>query len=154
MADKNLIGRCGLYCGACAIFRAYKDKGEYLQRVAKFFRCPPEKVKCEGCQALTPDCWGTNCDIVNCLETKGFEFCYQCFEFSAGSCEKYERLAEGYLKEDHISIRTNLERIKAGDAEDWLIESKRKFSCPQCGKPLSTHSRITKCYHCDAELTI
>ena len=153
MGDLSLVGRCGLYCGACGIFRAYKDKGEYLQKVAEFFKCPPEKVKCEGCHALTVDCWGSACKILKCLDSKGFDYCYQCPDYDSSSCEKFEKLAERYLKEDNVDLRANLERIKAGDYEHWLKESEERFRCPQCGKPLSTYSRITKCYHCSEKLT-
>ena len=153
MGDLSLVGRCGLYCGACGIFRAYKDKGVYLQKVAEFFKISPEKVRCEGCQALTADCWGSACKIVECLDTKGFEYCYQCPEYKERSCEKYEKFSKNYLKEDKVDLRENLERIKAGDVENWLKESEERFRCPQCGNPLSTYSRISKCYHCNEELT-
>jgi|GEM_PF-5718436 hypothetical protein len=28
MANRDLVGRCGLYCGACIIYRAYVDSAE------------------------------------------------------------------------------------------------------------------------------
>ena len=31
MVDQNLVGRCGLYCGACGIYRAFKDTSEYIK---------------------------------------------------------------------------------------------------------------------------
>jgi hypothetical protein len=34
LVNAKLVGRCGLYCGACAIYRAYKDNGEYLAKLA------------------------------------------------------------------------------------------------------------------------
>lgn len=153
MGDLSLVGRCGLYCGACHIFRAYKDKGEYLQKAAKFHKLPPEKIKCEGCQALTADCWGSSCKILKCLDAKGFDYCYQCPDYDSRSCEKFEKFAEAYLKEDNVDLRANLERIKAGDYENWLKESEERFRCPKCGKPLSTYSRITECYHCNEKLS-
>jgi len=66
MTNEDLVGRCGLYCGACSIYRAYKDNGEYLKRIATRFKCSPEKVRCEGCQILTPEFWGNDCKIVQC----------------------------------------------------------------------------------------
>ena len=42
MVNRNLVGKCGLYCGACGIYRAYKDGGEYRQRLADFFKCPQD----------------------------------------------------------------------------------------------------------------
>ena len=153
MTNLSLVGRCGLYCGACTIYRAHKDKAAYLRRVANFFNCPPEKVKCEGCHSLTPDSWGIDCKIVKCLKEKGFEFCFQCSDYQTNSCEKYNTLARRYLEEDNVDLRVNLERIEAGGVEQWLQESKAKFMCPHCGKALSIASRKSKCYRCDANLS-
>jgi len=151
MEDENLAGRCGLYCGACTIFRADRDDGDFLTRVASYFKCPPEKVTCKGCQALTPDSWGYDCKIVQCLRSKGHDFCYQCSQYDAHACEKFEDLAKRYL-EDNIDVRTNLERIKAGKTVEWLKESQDRFKCPHCRKPLPEGSK--KCYHCKQEFAM
>lgn len=153
MVNTNLVGRCGLFCGTCGIYRAYKDSGEYRQRLANFFKCPPEKVRCEGCQALTPECWGNDCKIVKCLNSKGFKFCYECLDYVERTCEKFEEFSEAYLKEDGVDLRDNLARIKAGKVEEWLKESEEKFRCPHCGKPLSTGAFRKKCYHCNENLS-
>ena len=150
MAENDLVGRCGLYCGACSIYRAYKDNGEYRNKLANYFKCPPEKVRCEGCQVLTPECWGKDCKIVQCLNSKGLEFCYQCPQLDKRSCEEFEKLAKGYLEED-VDLRANLERIKSGQVEAWLKESKERFRCPHCKKPSPTGSK--KCYHCGKEFS-
>jgi hypothetical protein len=153
LVDEDLVGRCGLFCGACGIYRAYKDGGEYRQRLAGFFKCPPEKVRCEGCQTLTQECWGNDCKIVRCLNAKGLSFCYECSDFENHSCEKFEKFCEDYLKEDDVDLRANLARIKAGEVDEWLKESEQKFHCPFCSKPLPTKSFGKKCYHCGKELS-
>ena len=152
MANGNLVGRCGLYCGACGIYRAYKDNGEFLESLAKHFKCPMEKVRCEGCMALTPESWGYKCKIVQCLNNKGLKFCYQCIEYKNETCKKFEQLAEGYL-EDGEDVRANLERIRKGEIEEWLCESEEKHKCPSCGKPLPVYGIHGKCYHCGADLS-
>lgn len=152
MVDRNLVGRCGLYCGACGIYRAYKDDGEFLKKLARDFGCPPDKVKCEGCMALTPGSWGNDCKIVQCLKSNGMEFCYQCSQFEKGSCEKFGRLAQRYM-DVGVNLRTNLERIKKGETEAWLKESEEEHKCPLCGKPLPVYGIDGKCYHCQAELS-
>ena len=148
MAETDLVGRCGLYCGACGVYRAYKDNGEYRDRVARVFKCPPEKVRCEGCQALTSECWGNDCKIVQCTTSKGFDFCYECPQFDDETCEKYDELAKRYL-EDNVDVRANLKRIRSGQVEAWLRESRERFKCPHCGKPLPEGSK--KCYNCGKE---
>jgi len=152
LIDENLVGRCGLYCGACSIYRAYKDKDEYLKRVSEHFKCPPEKVRCEGCMALTPQCWGNGCKIVQCLRLKDFQFCYQCPELAEESCEKYEKLARGYL-EDGEDIRANLARIEKGETGEWLHECAQTFRCNVCKKPLPANRIKRICYHCGADLS-
>jgi hypothetical protein len=152
MAGKNLVGRCGLYCGACGIYRAYKDNGEFLKKLASSFKCPPEKVRCEGCMALTPESWGTDCKIVRCLKSKGLEFCYQCSKYEDDSCENFGKLAQRYSKVG-VNLRANLERIKNGDTKEWLRESEEKYKCRSCGKPIPVYGIEEKCYHCGASLS-
>jgi hypothetical protein len=41
------------------------------------------------------------------------EFCYQCPEYKTHTCEKFEKLAKGYL-EVGVDLRANLARIAAG----------------------------------------
>jgi hypothetical protein len=152
LANRNLVGRCGLYCGACSIYRAYRDNGEYLKTLAEHFKCPPEKVKREGCMALTPESWGNECKIVQCLRNKNLEFCYQCTAYEKGTCEKYEELAQRYL-EDGEDVKANLERIKKGETTQWLRECEQKYKCPACGKPLPTGRMKKQCYHCGTDLS-
>jgi len=134
IAENNLVGRCGLYCGACTIYRAYEDSGEYRNRVAAYFKCPPEKVRCEGCQALTPECWGNDCEIVKCTTAKGLSFCYQCPQFDDKSCMKFEDLAKRYM-EDNVDVRANLSRIKAGQVNGGFVKVKNGSNAPTARSP-------------------
>jgi hypothetical protein len=101
---------------------------------------------------LTPECWGYECKIVQCLRNKGLEFCYQCNEYEKNSCEKFGKLARGYL-DVGVDLRANLERIKKGETEEWLYESAEKHKCPSCGKPLPVYGIKGKCYHCGTDLS-
>jgi len=85
---------------------------------------------------------------VQCTKAKGFSFCYGCPEFEEKSCDKYNELAQRYL-EDNIDARANLAKIKAGKIAEWIAESKERFKCPNCQKPLP--EGYEKCYHCGKE---
>lgn len=150
MVDANLVGRCGIFCGACGVYRAYRDGGEYRQGMADHFKIPPEKVRCEGCQALTPECWGSGCKIVSCLNAKGLQFCYECADFDGHSCEKFGKLSKDSMGEG-VDLRANLARIKAGDVDGRLKESDKRFRCSRCGELLPAHLYRERCYHCGAE---
>jgi len=146
MVYKNLAGRCGHYCGACTIYRAYKDGGELFDILKKHYS--QGDIYCEGCQALTKNSWGYNCKIVNCLDLKGVDFCYECEEFGNGGCEKWYKIAEDHA-EIGMNLHENLLFIKTFGVEKWLEEQDKKWRCPSCGKPVSEED---KCFQCGFEL--
>lgn len=153
MVDYALVGRCGLYCGACGARRAYKDKeAKFFQKLTKEFQFPVEGIRCEGCHALTPDCAGSQCMVVQCLNSKGFEYCYECSTYENRSCQKHEEIAEK-CADYGVDLRANLERIKSGDTEAWLKESEEEVKCLKCRKPLPVYGYSRKrCYHCGTRL--
>jgi hypothetical protein len=152
MIDKTLVGRCGLYCGACSIYRAERDDPEYRKRLALRFDCPAEKVRCNGCGVLTIECWGYDCKFVKCLKGKGYKFCYECPEYEAGTCQMFEEFSKNYLEKDGVDLRKNLAMIKAGKIDEWLKESEKFYACKFCGKPTVAGAR--KCNHCKREINL
>lgn len=152
MNKQDLVGRCGLYCGACVIYRAERDDQEWRRKVAEHFKCPAEKVRCNGCAVLTPDCWGFECKFLKCLNEKGYQFCYQCPEYEKRTCEMFEKFSKIYLAEDGVDLRRNLKMIKEGRVEEWLDYSEKFYSCKFCGQPVTT--RAKKCYHCKKEINL
>jgi len=149
MTNIALVGRCGLYCGACGIYRAYKDGGILLEQTAQHFGIKPEVVRCEGCQVLTPQCWGSDCQIVQCLVAKRLDFCNQCEEYAAGGCEKFAELAQRYARRG-VDLRANLGMIAAGQVEEWLAEQEERWRCPTCARPVSCYE--DECHWCGATL--
>jgi len=150
MNDSALVGKCGLYCGACCIYRAERDDARWREKLAEAFKCELEKIACQGCGALTPESWGYDCDLVACLREKGYDYCFECADYDARSCEKYEKLAKGYLEEDGVDIRKSLAMIKKVGVREWLDDMKRRYACEHCGKPLGSGAK--KCHHCGGEV--
>lgn len=124
MVDRNLVGRCGVYCGSCIIYRAYRDSEQLRRRVAERQNCGLEDVQCQGCQTVLVDGWekdgkwGKNCRIVRCLEAKGLDFCYQCDMYP--NCKNFRELADHHLLRYSENLTDNLKKIKAGEVEEWL----------------------------------
>jgi len=154
LINKKLVGRCGLYCGACVIHRAYKDSEKLRRAIAEENNCKPEEIRCEGCQTVLTDGWdvanqewGKNCKIVKCLEAKGLNFCYECDKYP--DCEKFQEIADGCLKHGE-NLMKNLDKIKTGRVEEWLKEEDKKWRCPKCRRPISMHS--TECHWCGTEV--
>lgn len=153
MVNYDLVGRCGLYCGSCMIYRAHKDSEKLRKLVAERANCRPEDIRCEGCQTVLAEGWdvegqqwGKNCKIVKCLEAKGLKFCYECSEYP--NCDKFREICDSQLSHSENLVE-NLERIKAGRAEEWLREEEEKWLCKECGKPISDYE---KCHWCGVRL--
>jgi hypothetical protein len=154
--DKNLIGRCGLYCGTCEIYRAGQDSADLRSALAKKHRCRPEEIRCDGCQTLGASAgwayekrWGINCKIFKCLNDKNIRFCFQCPHYD--SCAQHAALARMCSGLD-MDIRENLSRIQAGEAEDWLAEQERKYLCPRCRRPVIVSNSFPCCHWCGQRL--
>ena len=69
MINMNLVGRCGFYCGACHIYRAYKDSEKLQKIIAEKENRKSEEIRCEGCQTVLingweKEEWGKNCKRV------------------------------------------------------------------------------------------
>lgn len=147
MNKQDLVGRCGLYCGSCVIYRAERDSPEKQKQLAEKWKCAPEKVRCNGCGALTSNCWGFDCKFVVCQNKKGYKFCYECPDYDSKICKMYEDLSKSYLEEDGVDMRKSLAMIKQGKIDDWLELMNGKYTCKFCGKPTMTGAE--KCHHCE-----
>lgn len=150
MNDENLVTRCGIYCGACYIYRAQRDGEEFLYKIAEWQKVEQDEVKCEGClspdEAKWPNC--IKCYPQKCLKEKKLDYCYECDEFIDQSCSFYKELEEFCSKRGE-NIRENMIKIKE-DTLAWLSEQKEKWNCPSCGKPYSWYE--TTCHHCGENL--
>ncbi|HUS77979.1 MAG TPA: DUF3795 domain-containing protein [Patescibacteria group bacterium] len=151
MGDESLISRCGLYCGACYVYRAERDGGELLREIAEQNEVLPEEVKCKGCTGPEEDLWRNcrKCNTLTCLKEKGYEFCHECKEFDDESCELYARMTR-FSGERGEDIRASMERIRAGEAEAWLREQDAAWRCPNCNDPTSWYDKT--CRHCGKPL--
>lgn len=131
---ENLIGCCGIYCGACLFYRSdipeiaknLKEelKKEKFNKIAVPFDWVGDykefkkwlnflsRAKCSGCQA-----GGGNpfCNIRKCCKNKGIRTCAECDEMP---CKKLEWISERYKK---WNIK-NLKRIREVGYEKWLEE--------------------------------
>ncbi len=145
--DISLVGKCGLYCGACSVYRGQRDDDESRNRIARNAKCSEDKVRCNGCGDLTNECWGYGCKLVVCSRTKGLNYCFECIEYQNNACAKHDKLSKAYL-EIGVDLRENLRKIESGLTEEWLKESAEKFKCSNCGQPISAWAETChKCGH-------
>jgi len=142
---KNLVAACGLYCGSCGIYLATQENNtEKLLQYAIVLNQSFGETLCDGCKS---DRKSAHCDrkclFVTCTQNKGIEFC--------GTCREYpcKDLIEFQLKMPHrIEILESQNRLKEIGWEQWLIEMKENYSCPQCNAVNSAYDiACRKCRH-------
>jgi hypothetical protein len=148
--EKLTISRCGIYCGACYIYRAERDCGEFLREVAEWQEAELDQVKCSGCGAPVEERWRNckNCDTIKCLEEKGHQYCNECDKFWDHSCLRYNSKAEATMQRGEY-IRMNMIKIRS-DPEAWLLEMDKRWRCISCGEPYSWYEET--CHHCGKKL--
>jgi len=143
---KSLVGYCGLYCGACGIYRERIKKAvENLRGIIRaygFDKFASELAKWEpafqhyaefenvldGFVKVFGDCPGCiagggdpNCAVRECCKQKAYTTCAECSEMDA--CEKLQRYTQG-LK--------GLRRIKTIGLEKWIEEMQEKVDAGYC----------------------
>lgn len=143
MTSPRLDAYCGLYCGACLIFRS-TEKGD-LASAAAFFQRPEEGLACDGCRSsrVTGAC--RECWYRDCPTGKGYSSCAECPEMPCDSLRSLQ------TRMPHlVEIVDNLKRIRAVGHERWHADQARHWTCPSCGK--ATWWYEAACQTCGAKV--
>lgn len=149
MTGSDIIGRCGLYCGACPIYLGARGDTDASRYVLEEWKLPEEAIECGGCRALTQESSGSKCELVPCMDGKGLEYCSGCAEYEDGSCAKFIK-SEEMCRSIGIDLRENLKRLSDVGEEAWLAEQEKRWSCPDCGSPFFWQAK--RCPSCERPL--
>ena len=142
MGDADLVAVCGLYCGACSIYRATRDENEQklkdfarglTARTGKYFSV--DDVRCDGCLGKGQlDLWCRNCQIRLCKKLQSTRVrCSDCNEFP---CNRLTNFRDDGMKH-HIEITENLEHVQRIGIEAWAKHEEKRWTCPRCKAILS-----------------
>lgn len=134
--DNDLIAPCGMDCRHCQAFLNYRvaNKPDELHGI---------KGGCSGCRPRDKKCafLKQRCEL---LRKKKIDFCYECPDFP---CENLKKLDQRYEKKGwDVSFSGNNQRIKEIGLEKFIKEQDKKWTCKECGGPISIHEK--KCYDC------
>lgn len=144
--NSSLVGRCGIYCGACSIFLATTEGGDLKKAVSKSLGIPEDKIACQGCGELLARRSLRVCEILRCLESKEQQYCYECDQYHADDCERFEKIYRSHLERDGFDLRQSLQRLESTTVEKWLEENAKKWICQSCGAQI--YLGLSRCHRC------
>ena len=151
MEGEHLVAVCGLYCGACTLYRTRRDNNpqrlkEVLQTLSQRGQVATD-FECDGCLGggrLTPYC--RECEMRLCAAEKpGVTRCSDCPEFPCSLVNDFN--SDGVRH--HAEVIDSLHQIQQVGAAAWLKEQQERWSCPQCGIPIDWYARV--CFKCETE---
>ena len=117
----DMIGRCGLYCGACPVYLSRFEDEDFRNKVVEAWKISAERCDCEGCGKPKPQSPCADCKILICLDSKNLRTCYECSSFDKEDCEVFEQTYRICL-EQSVDLR---QKIPWGFAQ-----------CQRCGREL------------------
>lgn len=139
--NQQLVSPCGLYCGACGIYRATVSGDEQLkEKLARAYGDTPDKITCRGCLSGSVYWYCAVCAIKSCTREKGYTGCQQCDIFP---CEKIENFP---VPEGKSNILRAIPLWRELGTEAFIAAEEKRFTCVSCGAALFRGAR--KCRTC------
>lgn len=159
--NPDFIAPCGLYCGVCAIYIAYRDNNLKLKekllniykggvpdkgKLPNAEKLSIEDIKCKGCLSDDTFMHCKQCEIRKCTKEKGFIGCHQCNQFP---CKYIENFPMTVGKK--VILRAIPYWRKFG-TEKWIHDEEARYTCPNCGNKLFRGAM--KCNKCKIEVDL
>lgn len=144
----ELAAPCGLYCGNCEIFRAYKDDDfGALAEFGKEMSMPVDQIRCDGCRTEFNMSWCPECEIRTCCEERDVSFCFECEDFPCIGLIDFQDECP-----HHSVCMDNLQRMAEVGIGPWLEEQDAKWRCPACKTKITYYTE--SCPNCYREISI
>lgn len=143
---KNLMGYCGLYCGACGIYQGkIKQAVENLRKIISYYgfdKITSELAKWEPafhhyrefenvmdglvkifgeCPACIAGGGNPNCAVRECCKQKGYTICADCTDME--TCGKLKRFPWAIEE---------MKKIKVMGVDKWAEEMQKKVEAGYC----------------------
>lgn len=130
----NTVAVCGLYCGACDLWRQTHDQDDVLK---SDIETVSGGSTCDGCRSSLLSRHCLKCEMRACALAKGFGTCADCPEMP---CEKVSAFdADSYTH--HDGCIEQLRAMRAIGVAAWTEARLREWRCPTCGEPFSWYAK-------------
>jgi hypothetical protein len=151
MELSKLAGVCGLYCGTCPYYLAYRENDiNVLKELSKSKGVPIENVRCDGClfkHRFYSDCTHR---FLRCASEKKVIWCFQCNDFP---CQRLKDFLDIHIVNGishHAHVIEALQYMKKHGIEDWVKNQEKLAPCPKCGKRL--YWFVRNCSECGVQV--
>jgi len=134
---KKLVGICGLYCGTCPSYLAYrKNDSTRIERLSRDKGYSPDELRCDGCLSdrVSVHCRDCRHGFRDCAGEKGVTWCFECDEFPCRRLEDFTGVHVVNGISHHESVIDDLRYMKQHGIEAWVEIQDRKARCPLCGE--------------------
>ncbi len=136
------VAACGLYCGACPIFRGcHDDQDSFTVDPATD---PAGLTTCGGCRSeyLYKGCRG--CRYRECAQAKGLATCASCPEAPCDAFARFDKLDLPHT----VGLGAELGTMRELGEEGWSTLKRGKWTCASCGTRFSWYAKT--CSKCGA----
>ncbi|MFC2027310.1 DUF3795 domain-containing protein [Chloroflexota bacterium] len=123
---KSLTAPCGLDCFNCELYEQNLTT-DFEELIHTKLGVPINEIPCKGCRQqdgkhyhLPPE----GCATLNCIKTKGVEFCCNCNDFP---CTLVAPIADKAAQYPHNMKVYNLCRIKNIGIDRWIEEEAKQI---------------------------
>ncbi|MCL5406816.1 MAG: DUF3795 domain-containing protein [Deltaproteobacteria bacterium] len=158
--NPDFVAPCGLYCGVCAIYIAYRDNNpKFKERLVSLYKgekgkgvlpgsekLAVEDIRCRGCLSEEPFMHCGRCEIRNCTKSRGYASCHQCDEFPCPYIENFPMTIGKKV------ILRAIPHWREVGTEKWIEDEEARYTCPQCGNKVFRGA--TRCNRCKAQLDL
>ncbi len=117
--NHQIVSPCGIDCFNCEVYKE-NVTDELQTRVSASTNVPKHLITCEGCIdgniCVFLKLRGQSCKTLNCAESKGVRYCYECNDFP---CSHLMPLADGANRFPQNIKLYNLCLMKKLGIEEW-----------------------------------
>ena len=134
--EEKLIAPCGMNCGICSGYLAFKH--EIKSKGIKMSYCAGCRPRNKKCAFLKKQC--------QLLLNGQVEYCYECQDFP---CKRLHNIDQRYRTLFRMSMIENLEFIRDNGIVRFLSKEQGEWHCPGCGEVICCHNGL--CFNCDLD---
>ena len=150
---RKLVGICGLYCGTCPSYLAYrKNDMELLEKMSRERGYSIEELRCDGCLSdkVASHCVDCRHGFRKFSAEKQVTWCFECTDFP---CQRLRDFTDVHVVNGishHERIIDEDEYMREHGIEPWMEKQEAAAKCPECGETLYWHVR--ECGNCHAKV--